>query len=321
MPDDCLILDYLITIHCFIVKFYSIKQLPMLYSYPEDYAMKRFALILLALALAQSACAFSAEPTPTEIILPTELPTRVPTSTSTETPLPPTPTEAPSETLAPSNTAVPSETPSITPTPTQPPFDPSASYGAPTIFDNMDTDRNWAGSSGLPDDANIRLALGGGKLHVTGKQANWDTWWFTAPTPSDFFVQLKVETGNCTGKQAYGLILRGPQTEGSDARGYIFTFSCDGFYRLDRLDDTAPYTKVELIGWTRSERINAGANETNVLGVRMIGADITLYANGYFIADKDDDEYLAGRFGLFVNAGDPGNYTFSVDELSYWDLD
>ena len=94
MPDDCLVPDYLITIHCFIAKFYSIKQLPMLYSYQEVYAMKRFALILLALALVQSACAFSAEPTPTEIILPTELPTQVPTSTSTETPLPPTPTEA-----------------------------------------------------------------------------------------------------------------------------------------------------------------------------------------------------------------------------------
>ncbi|MEX2144149.1 MAG: hypothetical protein WD740_06095 [Anaerolineales bacterium] len=283
--------------------------------------MKRFALILITLTLVQSACAFSAEPTATEIVLPTETATEAASSTATETELPPAPTGAPTETLAASDTPEPSETPTITPTPTQPPFDPLASYGQATIFDNMDTDRNWAGRSGLPDDDYIRLALGGGGMHVTGKLANWDTWWYTASTPADFFIQMKVDTGNCTGKQAYGLILRGPQTEGAEARGYIFTFSCDGNYRLDRLDDTAPYTKVELIPWTPSDHINVGSNETNLIGVRMIGADISLYANGFFVADRDDDEYLAGRFGLFVNAGDPGSYTFTVDELSYWNLD
>ena len=282
--------------------------------------MKRFAVIFLALALAQSACAFSAELAPTEAIPPTDTATPEATSTFTET-LPPAPSDTPTETLEPSETPEPIETPTVTPTSTEPPFDPSAAYGSPTLFDSMDTDRNWASSSGLPDDDNIRLALGGGKLHVTGKQANWDTWWFTAKAPSDFFIQMKVNSGDCSGKQAYGLILRGPVSNGADVHGYIFTFSCDGKYRLDRLDDTAPYTKVELIGWTESEFINAGANETNLIGIGMTGADISLYANGYFIADKDDDEYLVGRFGLFVNAGDPGNYTFEVDELSYWNLD
>ena len=282
--------------------------------------MRRFAVIFLVLALAQSACAFSAEPTPTEIIVPTGTSSPEATSTFTET-LPPEPSETPTETLAPSDTPEPSETPTITPTATEPPFDPSASYGAPSLFDSMDTDQNWASSSGLPDDDNIRLALGGGRLHVTGKLANWDTWWFTARASADVFLQMKVDSGSCSGKQAYGLFVRGPQTSGQDVRGYIFTFSCDGNYRLDRLDDTAPYTKEELIGWTKSPHINAGANETNVIGIRMIGADISLYANGFFLADKDDDEYSAGRFGLFVNAGDSGNYTFEIDELSYWDLD
>lgn len=282
--------------------------------------MRRFAVIFLVLALAQSACAFSAEPTPTEIIVPTDTSTPEATSTFTET-LPPEPSETPTETLAPSQTPEPSETPTITPTSTEPPFDPSASYGAPSLFDSMDTDRNWASGSGLPDDDNIRLALGGGRLHVTGKLANWDTWWFTARASGDVFLQMKVDNGSCSGKQAYGLFVRGPVTSGQDVSGYIFTFSCDGNYRLDRLDDTAPYTKEELIGWTKSPHINAGANETNVIGIRIIGADISLYANGFFLADKDDDEYSAGRFGLFVNAGDPGNYTFEIDELSYWDLD
>lgn len=280
--------------------------------------LKRAFLILTVLGLAQAACTinFFAEPTATatEIVLPTDTPTLAATNTST-------PSVTPSQTLEPTETLEPSETPEDSATPTEPPFDPASEYGAPTLFDSMDTDKNWAGSSGLPDDENIRLALGGGNLHVTGKKAEWDTWWFTSTVASDFFLQIKANSGNCSGKQAYGLIVRGPASAGLGARGYIYTFSCDGFYRLDRLDTTAPFTKVELVGWTKSDFINAGDNETNVLAIRMVGTDITLYANGFEVDDLDDGKFASGRFGLFVNASSPGNYTFDVDELSYWDLD
>lgn len=281
--------------------------------------MKRVLSVFLALSLAQAACSIPLFVEPTATTQPSDTPTV--TSTSTNTPTA-TNTAAPTITLTPSETPENSETPTPTATPTQPPFDPSANYGSPTLFDSMDTDRNWSSSGGgLPDDQNIRLALGGGQLHVTGKLPDWDTWWFTAPSPSDFFIEMKVDSGNCTGTQAYGLIVRGPQTIGGEGRGYIFLFSCDGQYRLDRLDNTSPYTKVELIPWTESDYINAGDNEDNVMGIRMIGEDITLYANGFEIDDLDDDRYAAGRFGIFVNAGAPGDYTFHIDELSYWDID
>jgi hypothetical protein len=286
--------------------------------------MKRPLYILLVLSLALSACSLpftvNTAPTATEVVLPSDTPT--PANTATET-FTPSPTELPTETLTPSETPEPSETPTQTATATEPPFDPEASYGSPTINDTMDNDRNWAGASGgLPDSDFIRLALGGGRLHVTGKQANFDTWWFTSPNPTDFFLQMVVEVDNCSGKQAYGFIMRGPVDPNlTSARGYILTFSCDGFYQLVRLDDTSPYTTETLIDWTKSDYINSGANERNVMGVRMLGEEITLYANGFELVDIDDDTYAAGRFGLFVNAGDPGNFTFSVDELSYWDLD
>jgi hypothetical protein len=84
------------------------------------------------------------------------------------------------------------------------------------------------------------------------------------------------------------------------------------------LDTTAPFTKVELIGWTQSDFINDGENENNVMSVRMIGTEITLFANGLKLETIEDGQFATGRFGLFVNAGSPGNYTFDVDELSYW---
>ncbi|MCW5875319.1 MAG: hypothetical protein KIS85_00425 [Anaerolineales bacterium] len=280
--------------------------------------MKKLLPIFLILSLAQAACSIPLfmEPTatPTEIVLPTEIPTLfVPTFT-------PEPTETPTEVLTPTDTPEPSETPTITPTPTPLPFDPSGSYGTPSLLDTMDDDRNWAGPGGLPDTQNLRLTLGGGRLHVTGKQPGWDTWWFTAIAPSDFFLQMRVENGNCSGQQAYGLIMRGPQSAGDAGRGYIYTFACDGSYRLERLDAATPYTKVELIPWTRSDHINDGPNETNVMGVRMVGGVITLFANGFELTELEDTRYTAGRFGVFVNAGVPGNYTYSIDELTYWNL-
>jgi hypothetical protein len=158
-------------------------------------------------------------------------------------------------------------------------------------------------------------------MHVTGKPVGWDTWWFTFTSGGDQFIEMDVESGNCSGKQAYGLIVRGPAGTSTSARGYIVTFSCDGAYRLDRLDSASPYTKVELIPWTESDLINDGDNESNILGIELVGDTITLYANHFRLDDYEDSTFSSGRFGLFVNADAPGDYTFSVDELSFWRLD
>ncbi len=284
--------------------------------------MKRILNSILLLSLLTSACSlpFSGPPTPTEIVLPSDTPTPQDTPTPSGTP---TNTAIPSDTPTPSETPTPSDTPTQTPTPTEPPFDPAAEYGqTPTLFDSLDNDRNWVDSSGkLPDTPEIRLALGGGQMHVTGKQAGFDTWWYTWPAPTDFFIQMKVETDTCSGKQEYGLIMRGPLVVNASARGYIYTFSCDGYYRLDRLDTTSPYVKIELIDWTKSDHVNAGSDEQNVMGIRMIGDVITLYANGFEVDEIEDGHYAAGRFGLFVNADTSANFTFNVDELAYWDID
>lgn len=286
--------------------------------------MKRSLYLLVVLSLALSACSLPftlavASPTASETPLPSNTPT--PENTPTDTPIPsdtPTPTETP----VPSETPLPTDTPTPTATATTPPFDPAAEYGnTPTLYDAMENDRNWAGSDGLPNDDYLRLALGSGQLHVTGKQPEFDTWWFTSPNPNDFFLQMTVETETCSGKSAYGFIVRGPQTIGGSARGYIYTLACDGSYRLDRLDTTSPYTKIELIGWEDNDYINPGGNETNVIGIRMIGDVITLYANGFEIDEIEDGHFAGGRFGLFVNAGATANFTFNIEDLSYWSLD
>lgn len=301
---------------------------PMIYSYAEDRkekSMKRllpFTLSLLAIVLAACTRSLTQAPaaSPTEIVLATE--TASPPATET-----PSATDTPEATLTPSQTPTetepsePTDTPTQTPTATSLPFDPDTAYGSPTLYDPFDDDRNWVSTGGtLPDTDFIRLALGGGKMHVTGKPIGWDTWWFTFQTAGDLFIEMDVETGSCSGKQAYGLIVRGPSSN-TTARGYIATFSCDGAYRLDRLDTSSPYTKVELIPWTESDYINAGSNETNILGIELVDDNIIIYANRFKLAEHEDGKFSSGRFGLFVNAGAPGNFTYSIDELSFWSFD
>jgi hypothetical protein len=282
--------------------------------------LKYFALILLVLGLAAMACSRSltpAQPTATAIVLPSETP--APSDTPTEAP--PTDTPAPS-TDTPTPASLATDTPEgPTATATEPAFDVAAEYGGATILASFDDDIYWVdGAGNLPDSDFIKMELNSGKMEVTGKLANFDTWWFTWPSAADSFLQMTVDSGDCSGKQAYGFMLRGP-APGNSAVGYILTFSCDGAYRLGRLDNIDPYTFVELIPWTQSDAINEGANQTNTLGVRLEGSTITIFANGFEVEEITDTRYASGRFGLFVNAGEPGNYTYSVDELIYWNLD
>ena len=292
---------------------------------------------LLILALTLSACAglVTEAPAgdPTEASQPdekaadeqvatdTDLPSADDQSPSpTPTPAPPTetPTEPPTATASPEP---PTATPTATATDKPPAFDPQEEYGGPTILDTFASDANWvAGDGALPDTNFIRLVLGTEQLLVTGKPENFDTWWFTWPTAADQFIQMKVETDTCSGKQAYGLILRGPATN-TGAHGYILTFSCDGAYRLRRLDSANPYSFEELVAWKTSESINAGSDKSNTFGVRLLGDTITIYANGDPIDEVVDDTFASGRFGLFVNGGADGDFTFRLTEFAFWNLD
>ncbi len=200
-------------------------------------------------------------------------------------------------------------------------FDPNEEYGGPTLLDTFANDSNWVDSSDkLPDSDFIKLELGSEQLLVTGKPSNFDTWWLTWPSAGDQYLEMKVEIDDCNGRQAYGLLLRAPPAN-VEAHGYILTFSCDGAYRLRRLDGTSPYSFEDLIAWKSDEAIRSGDDQINILGVRLIGDEITIYANGEEIGQVEDDTFSSGRFGLFVNAGPPGDFTFAINELSFWDLD
>jgi hypothetical protein len=213
-------------------------------------------------------------------------------------------------------------TPNLTPVPGT--FDPQATYGNPTFEDDMTGGNinDWTNpvTGLLPNTNYIKIVESDAKFYVTGKMPGFSTWYFTWRELTDFYLQSTFNSGSCTGKDAYGLIIRGPEHLAGVSYGYVVAFSCDGSVWVYRLDSANPYTAVDLLSWTPSEYILAGANKENVLGIKAIGNTLTVYANGHQIAEIFDSKYDFGRYGLFVSPELTANYTYRVAHMAYWDL-
>lgn len=266
-------------------------------------------------------------PPATETPLPTEAQPK-PTATEAATQAPPT--QAPGETQVsaptatePLVTATATPTPGASPTATLPPIDTGESFGQPDFTDPMTEDSfgNWSRDNELPDTENIRLELEDGRLVVTGRKPLFDTWWFSWPVVEDFYLEMTVETGTCSGKDAYGVIFRGPPRDFGDTFGYIVAFSCDGSYLIRRVDSADPYDVTDLTQWTHSDHINTGSGETNRLGVRGNGSTLSVYANDYRIQRVMDNNYDRGRYGVFVSPAQTADFTFEVLEVEIWELE
>jgi hypothetical protein len=229
--------------------------------------------------------------------------------------------EIPAGTAQPAPTGAPAQ-----PTATLPAgaFDPNT-LGRPRWVDDMNAGSrsNWASppDGPLPDTDNIRLSISNDRFYVTGKQPGFKTWWFSWPSITDAYVELTVESGECAGKDAYGLILRGPQHQAGVSRGYVVAFACDGSYQVTRIDSADPFTEVILKDWTSSDPINEGPNQSNILGVRLEGSRIAIYANGQRLTELNDATYREGRIGLYVGASSTRNYTYRAVRLAYWNLE
>ncbi len=203
-------------------------------------------------------------------------------------------------------------------------FDPVATYGQPTFSDNMKGENmeDWVNPSTglLPDTKLIQISETNEKFYVTGKELDFNTWYFTWRELTDFYLQSTFNSGTCANKDAYGLIIRGPAHLAGTAFGYVVAFSCDGSVWVFRVDSINPYTAEDLVSWTHSDFIAAGSNQTNVMGIQAIGNKLTIFANGHQIAQVNDSHYASGRYGVFVSADVTANYTYQVTQMSYWDL-
>jgi hypothetical protein len=252
-------------------------------------------------------------PTPTELLSkPSDEPTVEPPTDTPETPK--------------EITLVPKDQPTATPTPTAIPpgeaFDPTGTYGTPTFMDPMNSGSygNWKSGGRLPNTELIQISLEGDNMYVTGKKPGFSTWYFSWPTLTDFYIQMEVKTDECSGKDEYGLIVRGPAHGAGVSYGYIVACTCDGYYHLTRLDSADPYAATDLVASTKSTHIQTGADQKNVIAIKAEGKKLTVFSNGYQLAEVSDVTFSQGRYGVFVQAVETYNYTYHPVQIVYWDL-
>jgi hypothetical protein len=184
--------------------------------------------------------------------------------------------------------------------------------GPATWTDNLDSAYYWY----LLDTANTKFTQSDGKLVMKSITPGGGEEWGLSNQPSldDYYLQATFITGDsCSGLDRYGLLARAPEAN----KGYVYEFSCDGHYRLYTWDGQH-YNALQE--WRTSESILSGAKQTNIMGIYMKGNDIRLYVNGHKIAEFTDDTYGHGQFGLVIGSTNTPNFTVSVDQVAYWDL-
>ena len=291
--------------------------------------MKKYLIFTLLVLILLASCSTATKvPTPSQsqidtqvaIILtqaptstrePTSVPTMVPVTT---TPVPPVPTATATAipTAAPTATSTPVPPTQVPPTPTVPATDPKLSLGKPTWTDSFQTGKSF----GLMDSDETLVEVRDGHLYLTAKNANgFHGWTMSYPKVQNFYLEATLKTGECSGKDRYGLVFRAPSFD----KGYFFGVTCDGNFDFRRWDSDG-FTGI--VDWTKNSSIATGSNQVNRLGVMAKDNKFTFFVNGVQVGEATDDNFKdAGIFGMFIASANTVNFTVEADTIAYWKLE
>jgi hypothetical protein len=228
---------------------------------------------------------------------------------------PPTATGAPSETPEPTQTPSPTSENTNTPTPqgTSAAQDPNLPTGNPAWRDPFDNGGNWP----LYEDDHVSFEVEQGKAVMTAFNPDfYEGWMLSWPDLSDFYLEGTFESGNCSGRDRYGLVSRSSAPDEAYV-GYLFGVTCDGRYSLRTWDGEEFH---DLIPWSSSSLIPTGSGKTLRLGLWAKGNRFILYVDRKKLAEIQDNTYSDGKFGLFVGSVETDDLQIKVDEIAYWIL-
>ena len=291
-----------------------------------------FCLLTLTLALGLGACGGAAKPTaePTQQVVVATLPppatvlvpvtVEVPvtvivpqTVVVTATPAPEQPTAQPTDTQ-PASTSAPAATEEATPAAATTPADTQtagtpllaalpAINTTPMAINGPDPEAGAAGKLfeeyfappdfwGLGSDANSTVSISNGFLTIVNHKLRSLAWTLNGVKGTNFYAQAYVAPTLCGFGDNYGMAFRAKDNLNLE----LFGISCDGRYRL--LEYSAG-TATPIVDWTDSRYIRK-YETTNVVGVRAVNDQVSLYVNDYYLGTVTAGANLEGRFGLYV---------------------
>jgi hypothetical protein len=224
-----------------------------------------------------------------------------------------TPTEIISSPTEPASTATSPSTPSPSPTATLPAGDPRTGLGDPEFYDTFASGESWP----LYKDEHVSFEVKDSKLSMIAfNPDHYNGWMLTWPVIEHFYLEMTAKPKQCSGLDQYGMMSRATKTE-KGYIGYLFGVSCDGHYSLRKWNGEK---YIPLVDWTESDHINAGANQTNRIGLMAEGDRLSMYANGQLLQEFSDNTYQLGRFGVFVGSANTPDFKTMVDEIAYWNI-
>jgi hypothetical protein len=189
--------------------------------------------------------------------------------------------------------------------------------GTPDWIDTFDTKSN---TFPLGEYAQTEYSIDNGKLEMKASEPAGDQWRMASrPALADFYIEGVFQTGKvCSGKDSYGMILRSPDSVNNIVdSGYVFVFSCDGYYRFYRMDDG---TYVGIQNWTSAPNLNKGPNQENRVGILAVGDSLKVFINSALVVEFIDSTYEKGIFGLVIRSVDTYDLEIFVDQLATWNV-
>jgi len=166
------------------------------------------------------------------------------------------------------------------------------------------------------NDGYASFVVSNGAMVMTSLATAYKEWRLTDRSVSNYYLEGIFKTNSCSGSDQYGLAFRVPDY--SSGYGYYLTITCDGKYSILKWDSSGTST---LINATTSDKLKAGSNQTNRIGVMVNGSDYTLYFNGEKIQEFNDSAFgSASKLGVFITGYNTANFTVDVDKLDLWNL-
>ena len=142
----------------------------------------------------------------------------------------------------------------------------------------------------------------------------------------DFYVEVTAVLRNCTGKDSSGLVVR--YDSKTHETGYALESGCDGSYRLLKFlspsFEEAQYLPPDILPVgdpSEFPPVSPESVSSRQLGFLAVGERLCLYHDRILLAERVDDEYLAGTFGLYANSLSGSSLDVDFHTMSLWQLD
>lgn len=149
---------------------------------------------------------------------------------------------------------------------------------------------------------------------LVSKQVENIEWTFNGRKTGNIYLTgtAVVPNTKCKAGDYWGLVFRYKD----NANFYVFGVSCDGKYKMLKLVDGLPETVVDFTDSTAILKLG----QKNVLGVRAVGDQISLYANDQFLTTVTDGTFAEGLIGMYVRALLTPNLTVVFDDITVYSI-